>query len=778
MQPTRKNFAFLLIALTICGVSGISAWRFLAFLGFAPSNWASGVIAWGGVTLGFSLFWLVVLYGMRRFRNTQSNQYWLAALTAAMLFGLISALRVTPGGFSKLTLELYAENVWSPTMFSMGWTGDGLAWSVPLSLPNDEAAQATLEIIAAGPSDQAAGRQVWLISAAWPDGRVIPPEEFQIEDGWENQEVSWGTYQRQPVWISRQNQPATLRWKGEASGPLTLVFSKHDQAGQVIVRWNGAEQKLDLYAPEVVFHSLTLPINEPAIWRANLPISALAEAIRIFIKPDPANQLSFTLQKISVLGLPGRMIEISGDKFLDDLGIYAAKATLSPTGLHLRPDSLRYLPQITLLSLQNANLGWSLMIPWLENVLVVMYIAIAGGVTLGNLARLLKPDTLVNVNIALISIIIALLLGEAGLRFYLPTTDQYYIRPPFLHRVFYPRPGTMPGVTGESHFMVNSQGLRADEFPAEENAYTILAIGGSTTECTFLDQTEAWPQRLQDELNNYSKSTKVWVGNAGQSGRTTREHTLHIKYLLPQYPSLDTVILLIGVNDLGLRFSQGEAYTPDYLPSLDARQALMRRAFDIWPTQNPNSPYYTQTAAWRLLSRSRLRPAPAEETRGIIEEDDAGESYIQRRAERKTRPIRENLPDLSLSLAEYERNINTIIDSAQEHQVRLILMTQPTFWRNDLTQAEKNLLWFGWGPEREFFYSLEAMIQGMAAYNEKLLEVCRQRQVECIDLATLLPKDTTVFYDDVHFNESGAERVAKVVADYLLRHEPLLVLNN
>jgi hypothetical protein len=32
----------------------------------------------------------------------------------------------------------------------------------------------------------------------------------------------------------------------------------------------------------------------------------------------------------------------------------------------------------------------------------------------------------------------------------------------------------------------------------------------------------------------------------------------------------------------------------------------------------------------------------------------------------------------------------------------------------------------------------------------------------------MLPKDLTVFYDDVHFNDGGSERVAEIVSAYLL----------
>lgn len=101
-------------------------------------------------------------------------------------------------------------------------------------------------------------------------------------------------------------------------------------------------------------------------------------------------------------------------------------------------------------------------------------------------------------------------------------------------------------------------------------------------------------------------------------------------------------------------------------------------------------------------------------------------------------------------------------------------MTQPAMWRADLTEPLLNLLWMGGvgdfqtGKGHEY-YTPAALASALDSYNATLLEVCRQTSVECIDLAAMLPKDETTFYDDVHFNETGSRRVAQVVADYLLR---------
>ncbi|WAC03775.1 hypothetical protein N7U66_10350 [Lacinutrix neustonica] len=54
----------------------------------------------------------------------------------------------------------------------------------------------------------------------------------------------------------------------------------------------------------------------------------------------------------------------------------------------------------------------------------------------------------------------------------------------------------------------------------------------------------------------------------------------------------------------------------------------------------------------------------------------------------------------------------------------------------------------------EAFYSTNAFYKGMEAFNERLKTVCDRNNIAYIDLK--LPKTTASFYDDFHFNESGA----------------------
>ena len=70
-------------------------------------------------------------------------------------------------------------------------------------------------------------------------------------------------------------------------------------------------------------------------------------------------------------------------------------------------------------------------------------------------------------------------------------------------------------------------------------------------------------------------------------------------------------------------------------------------------------------------------------------------------------------------------------------------------------------------PERQAYYATTALARGMAAFNAELLSACREHGIDCLDLAALLPADTTVFYDDLHFNEAGARAVAREMTGFL-----------
>jgi lysophospholipase L1-like esterase len=138
--------------------------------------------------------------------------------------------------------------------------------------------------------------------------------------------------------------------------------------------------------------------------------------------------------------------------------------------------------------------------------------------------------------------------------------------------------------------------------------------------------------------------------------------------------------------------------------------------------------------------------------------------------------MRSRLPELGPALHEYEQNLEALIQRGRARGLRMIFLTQPVLWKATMAPAEDETLMFGLvGPslrEATEYYTAAALAEGMVRYNETTLRVCRRQGVECLDLAGKLKADLSVFYDDCHFNISGAEQVAQLVAAHLLAAPP------
>jgi len=332
-------------------------------------------------------------------------------------------------------------------------------------------------------------------------------------------------------------------------------------------------------------------------------------------------------------------------------------------------------------------------------------------------------------------------------------------------------PGVMPGVAGVKMFSINAMGIRGDE--ADRNAQCkILAIGGSTTECLYLDDKETWPYRLQQILNEeaYGKRAekRFWVGNAGKSGLRARHHVVTAEHLLSQNMNIDAVLVMVGANDFGARLIMDTLYTPT---AFDAgqKQAAIEQAFALWPHSAPDLPWFKKTEIWARLRHTK-QGLMLRRRKGQAIQDDIGSIYrVWRERRSSAGEIRDSLPDLGPALLAYTEDLEALAEVVGRHQAKLIFITQPSLWREDLPPSLQRLLWYGGTgdfqnqPNRPY-YSAAALQKGLERYNETLRTFCRARGLACIDLSPCLPKDTTVFYDDMHFNTAGADLVAEIIA--------------
>lgn len=345
-----------------------------------------------------------------------------------------------------------------------------------------------------------------------------------------------------------------------------------------------------------------------------------------------------------------------------------------------------------------------------------------------------------------VSTLVTLLVAEGLLadRIRVPFGEHlFHLRPPLLERTYNPDSATMPGVTGPSSYCINSVGVRADPVPATESD-RILCVGGSTTECLYLDQAETWTSLLQKRLRAGSRGRVVWVGNAGFSGYGTFQHLEFITHS-PLVPQMDCLIFLVGLNDLSHFVGGRDSYTSFFHPQMKIKPLLVK-----------SNLANLVRAAWDAWSRRFKTPS-------VEVEDETGRNYRLRREKRARSGDRVPLPDPGAALDDYADRLRRIVDCCAEKGLRVVFVTQPVLWDKDLSDSERALLWMGETSDGRYVDVVD-LREALDRYNAVVQSVARELGITVVDLEGM-SGDARFFYDDCHLNEAGAAEAARRIAE-------------
>ncbi|HEX4962168.1 MAG TPA: SGNH/GDSL hydrolase family protein [Thermoanaerobaculia bacterium] len=282
----------------------------------------------------------------------------------------------------------------------------------------------------------------------------------------------------------------------------------------------------------------------------------------------------------------------------------------------------------------------------------------------------------------------------------------------------------------------NSLGFRGPEPPADfADWLTIVAVGGSTTECFYLSDGRTWPERLAARLQ--PELRKVWVDNAGLDGHSTFGHLLLTRQaLVPLHPKV--TLYLAGVNDM---------FT-------DEPRGFDRVARNRWAALADHS-----ELAATLLNLDRWRRTKRLEDLGAMPKPVA----------LRDRPLHPVPPEVAQRLWQeqdrrlgaFRERLEQLIALNREHGMEPVLITQPTLLGgvDPRTGIDTRPM------EVELWEKLDGALAWrlLERYNDVTRQVGKERGVLTIDLAHAMPKDSTFFYDFFHFTNQGADRVGEIV---------------
>lgn len=366
---------------------------------------------------------------------------------------------------------------------------------------------------------------------------------------------------------------------------------------------------------------------------------------------------------------------------------------------------------------------------------------------------------------SIVSLAISLAIGELTLRLVAPVPDPYerYAGPrPNKHIPSQFPPNTdlvtkteegLPGVAGVNRFTTNSMGFRGDDLvrPKPPNEFRIFMVGGSSTECFYLDDHQAIHSVLQNELENLNHSRRtIKVYNAGKSGDRSDDHVSMIAHRIVHLEP-DMLIVFAGINDLRAMI-RGFDYLHSPELGMVERPSL---SFLMGPTISE-----VQVGRRLYYLLKRVLPRKPEE---VLREIPLISDYKERIRIRINAPVTDEKP--MVNTKPYRTNLTTIAGLAWAHHVKLVFITQQTTWNSKVDPRTEQWQWMLYLGGKT--YRADIMDAVLESLNDEMRKVAAEQGIPLYDLRKVMPKSTDFFYDDVHFNVKGALTAGKGLAEFI-----------
>ena len=254
------------------------------------------------------------------------------------------------------------------------------------------------------------------------------------------------------------------------------------------------------------------------------------------------------------------------------------------------------------------------------------------------------------------------------------------------------------------------------------------------------------------------------VGSIARSGVGSEALDLIFERVLPRYPRLQLIVILVGATDVLRWLEQGAPKTA----------AGPVRTADVFRCHPEERFGWTPGA---LATGELLRRARRRWLRPIQVHERAGHWIGQARAMRaRATEIRSTMPDPTAMIDRFTLHFGRAITRAKAHADRVIVVRQPWFDR-DYSPEEAAHMWHGgagqvWREEVTAYYAFDVCARLMALVDARAADIAEAFEVEHVDLMPSLERTLDTYYDCFHLTPAGSRATASVVAAATLEQLP------
>jgi lysophospholipase L1-like esterase len=287
----------------------------------------------------------------------------------------------------------------------------------------------------------------------------------------------------------------------------------------------------------------------------------------------------------------------------------------------------------------------------------------------------------------------------------------------------------------------NSMGFRGDEKPVDfENYLSLVAIGGSTTECFYTSDHHDWPNVLGDDLRKSFRN--IWINNAGLDGHSTFGHQIMVNdFMLKLKPKV--VLFLTGINDIGVE----NLSASDQHNLVGHGNSVVKFLAEHSEVINILRVLYKVHSAIKLNITYQFKDLVKYDK--LLIPDDVIEKKLE-----EQQPHAKN----------YKMRILKLISTCRENNIEPVWLTQPTLTGvgiDSLTGVNLETIKVNDSTNGKEYWRI------MQLYNDQIREAGQETGMLVVDLAEKLPKESSLFFDLTHYTNTGCAKVAGIIADEL-----------